>query len=111
MHVLYIHQHFSTRQGAAGTRSYEMARKLAALGHSVTMICGSYGMAASGLTGAFRRNRREGIVDGIRVIEFDLAYSNRDGFTNPILKRFPFTLYFVPFSRSSFSTITGKDSS
>lgn len=80
MHVLYIHQHFSTRQGAAGTRSYEMARKLVTLGHSVTMICGSYGMAASGLTGAFRRNRREGVVDGIRVIEFDLAYSNRDGF-------------------------------
>ena len=81
MHVLYIHQHFSTRQGAAGTRSYEMARKLVAVGHSVTMICGSYGMAASGLTGAFRSNRREGMVDGIRVIEFDLAYSNRDGFT------------------------------
>ena len=43
MHVIYIHQHFSTRKGATGTRSYEMSRRLLAAGHRVTMICGAYG--------------------------------------------------------------------
>lgn len=78
--VLYFHQHFSTPQGATGTRSYEMARRLVASGHDVTMVCGSYGAGKTGLEGAFSNGRREGVVDGIRVIEFDLAYSNRDGF-------------------------------
>jgi hypothetical protein len=39
--VLYFHQHFSTPEGAAGTRSYEMARRLLHEGHKVTMVCGS----------------------------------------------------------------------
>ncbi|QDZ00546.1 glycosyltransferase family 4 protein [Nitratireductor mangrovi] len=80
MHVLYFHQHFSTPRGAAGIRSYEMARALLRRGHEVTMVCGSYGVGQTGLDGPFRRGRREGMVDGIRVIEFDLAYSNADGF-------------------------------
>ena len=42
MHILYYHQHFSTRAGSAGTRSYELARRLVARGHQVTMVCGSY---------------------------------------------------------------------
>ena len=79
MHVLYIHQHFSTPSGAAGTRSYEMARRLIAQGHCVTMVCGSYKAGKTGLQQRFRHSRREGEVDGIQVIEFDLAYSNHDG--------------------------------
>ena len=80
MHILYFHQHFSTPKGAAGIRSYEMARGLLKNGHEVTMVCGSYGLGRTGLEGAFRRGRREGLVEGIRVVEFDLRYSNRDGF-------------------------------
>lgn len=80
MRVLYFHQHFSTPQGATGIRSYEMAKRLIHHGHQVTMVCGSYGVAKTGLAGPFRRGKREGIVDGIRVIEFDLSYSNKDGF-------------------------------
>lgn len=83
MHVLYFHQYFSTRQGSTGTRSYEMALKLIRRGHSVTMVCGSYGAANTGLTGPFQKGRREGTVDGIQVIELELPYSNRDG----LLKR------------------------
>jgi glycosyltransferase involved in cell wall biosynthesis len=57
-----------------------MARALLRRGHSVTMVCGSYNKGNTGLTGAFRRGRRRGIVDGIEVIEFDLDYGNDMGF-------------------------------
>jgi len=79
MHILYFHQHFSTPQGSAGTRSYEMARALIREGHSVTMVCGTYGQGKTGLSGPFQRGRRRGITDGINVIEFDLNYTNDMG--------------------------------
>lgn len=44
------------------------------------MVCGSYGVGKTGLDEPFRRGRRSGMVDGIRVVEFDLSYSNSDGF-------------------------------
>jgi glycosyltransferase involved in cell wall biosynthesis len=80
MRVLYFHQHFSTPAGSAGIRSYEMARRLVADGHAVTMVCGSYDGGATGLTEPFRHGQRRGMVQGIDVIELDLAYSNSDGF-------------------------------
>jgi glycosyltransferase involved in cell wall biosynthesis len=80
MKVLYFHQHFSTPKGATGIRSYEMARRLVTSGHEVTMVCGSYGGGETGLAGPFVKGRRRGQVDGIGVIELDLAYSNSDGF-------------------------------
>lgn len=80
MRVLYFHQHFSTPRGSAGIRSYEMARRLVARGHQVTMVCGSYGGGETGLVQPFHRGCRRGTVDGIDVIEFDLKYSNSDGF-------------------------------
>lgn len=80
MDVLYYHQHFSTPDGAAGTRSYEMARALTARGHRVTVVCGSYGDGSSGLTTDFVMGRRQGVVDGIHVVELRLPYRNRDGF-------------------------------
>src|SRR5690606_18546269 len=83
MHILYFHQHFSTPRGAAGIRSYEMARRLLLHGHRVTMVCGSYGVGSTGLDGPFVGGIRRGRVDGIDLIEFDLSYSNHDG----VLKR------------------------
>lgn len=79
MRILYFHQHFSTPKGSAGIRSYEMARRLVARGHQVTMVCGSYSAGKTGLQGEFSNGRRRGMVDGIDVIEYDLAYSNADG--------------------------------
>lgn len=79
MKVLYFHQHFTTPKGSAGIRSYEMARRLIARGHEVTMVCGSYGGGQTGLSQPFTNGRRRGIVDGIDIVEFDLAYSNADG--------------------------------
>lgn len=91
MKVLYFHQHFSTPRGSAGIRSYEMAQALIRHGHHVTMVCGRYGPGTTGLTDDFENGMRRGTVDGIDVVEFELAYSNRDGF----LKR---TKTFLAFS-------------
>lgn len=79
MNVLYFHQHFSTPNGSTGIRSYEMAQRLLKQGNQVTMVCGSYGGGETGLISDFIKGRREGIVDGIHIVEFDLAYSNTDG--------------------------------
>lgn len=79
MHILYFHQHFSTPRGATGIRSYEMARRLVLHGHQVTMVCGRYGAGKTGLDGPFEGGRRTGMISGIRVIEFDVAYSNSTG--------------------------------
>lgn len=84
MHVLYFHQHFSTPQGSAGTRSYEMAQALLREGHSVTMVCGSYAQGNTGLSMPFENGRRRGVVDGIDVIEFALNYGNHMGFMQRI---------------------------
>lgn len=92
MRVLYFHQHFSTPQGSVGIRSYEMARRLLARGHQVTMVCGSYGGGETGLIHPFLRGRRGGQVDGIDVIEFDLSYSNSDGFVKRALTFLKFAL-------------------
>ncbi|UZE07942.1 glycosyltransferase family 4 protein [Pseudomonas corrugata] len=80
MKIIYFHQHFSTPKGAVGIRSYEMAKRLIAHGHQVTMVCGSYGGGETGLNSPFVSRRRSGNVDGIDIIEFDLAYSNSDSF-------------------------------
>jgi glycosyltransferase involved in cell wall biosynthesis len=76
LRLLYIHQHFSTPDGSVGNRSWAFARAAIARGHIVTMLCGGYVGAATGLDGAFQRGRREGVVDGIRVIELAAAAGN-----------------------------------
>ena len=83
MRILYVHQYFGTPAGNGGTRSYEMARALIDAGHQVTMVCASSDRSATGLTRGFVRGRREGLVDGFRVIEYALGYSNSD----PLLTR------------------------
>lgn len=92
MRILYFHQHFVTPHGAGAVRSYMMARRLVERGHSVTMVCGSAQGSSTGLTGEFRLGLREGMVDGFRVIELDLAYSNRDGFVQRTLTFVRFAL-------------------
>lgn len=77
MKILYFHQHFTLPTSAGGTRSYELAQKLIAKGHQVTMVAGGrsdLGLAPTNKKGIFR-----GDVDGIDVIQIALPYSNRDG--------------------------------
>lgn len=102
MHVLYFHQHFSTPAGSTGQRSYAMAQSLLRRGHSVTMVCGSYGLARTGLDGPFVAGQRRGLVNGIDVVEFDLAYANADEF----VKR---AWTFIRFALSSINLATREE--
>lgn len=102
MRILYFHQHFSTPKGATGTRSYEMAQKLIKLGHEVTLVCGSYNVGATGLSQPFVKGKREGKVDGIQVIEFELLYANNDSF----LTR---TMQFLRYAMKSIGVAASKD--
>lgn len=78
MHVAYIHQHFSTRKGQTGTRSYEMSKRLMAAGHQVTMICGA--TEGTDHDPASQEHVSTVDVDGIRVLRVNERYSNRMGF-------------------------------
>jgi len=75
-----------------------MAQKLVAKGHKVTMVCGSFNSASTGLGDKFCDGVREGVVEGIHVIEFELGYSNADNF----LKR---TKTFLSFSMKSLKVV------
>jgi glycosyltransferase involved in cell wall biosynthesis len=57
-----------------------MAQKLIERGHQVTILCGTYKTAETGLEGDYVRGCRSGTINGIDVIEFHLPYSNADNF-------------------------------
>ncbi len=83
MHVAYIHQHFSTKRGATGTRSYEMSRRLLDAGHRVTMICGAYAVGDHEADSSERITEQE--VDGIRVLRVNETYGNEMGFLRRVI--------------------------
>ncbi|RMF73421.1 MAG: glycosyltransferase WbuB, partial [Planctomycetota bacterium] len=83
MHVAYIHQHFSTRKGATGTRSYELSQCLLEAGHRVSMICGLYEASRGVLEASERVSRSD--VDGIDVYCIAEKYSNSMGFARRVL--------------------------
>lgn len=83
MHVAYIHQHFSTRRGATGTRSYEMALRLIRRGHRVTMVCGAYEAGDQKADPTRRVVEKE--IDGIRILRVAEPYGNRMSFTRRVL--------------------------
>lgn len=80
MKILYFHFYFSTTQGSTGTRSYHMAKALAARGHDVTIACSSWSQSDTGLigdpVGGVRRGRVE---DAFEVIEFVIPYDQSYG--------------------------------
>ena len=78
--IIFFDQHFSTPQGSTGNRSYWFCRTLINSGHEVIIISGSYHGASTGINEPFVNGCREGVVDGIRVIEYDMPYSNKDSF-------------------------------
>ncbi len=84
MKILYLCQHFNTPDGAGGLRPYHFPAALVAAGHEVTLVCGSYSTASSGLSGPFRSGVRRGMVNGFEVIELNLAYGNAQSFARRV---------------------------
>jgi glycosyltransferase involved in cell wall biosynthesis len=78
-----------------------MAKKLLSLGNAVTMVCGSYNVGATGLSNPFINGRREGDVEGIHVIEFDLSYANTDSFITRSWQFIKFAYYSVKIALKS----------
>ncbi|MFS0555431.1 glycosyltransferase family 4 protein [Brevibacillus sp. 179-C8.2 HS] len=77
--ILYIHQYFTTRDGATGTRSYEFAKYLVKQGHEVTLLTGDSSLPKvhrDQIKGFYHRFA----IDGIQVIAVRNRYSNYMGF-------------------------------
>lgn len=91
MKILYLHQYFATPESNAGTRSYEMAKRLVKSGHDVTFITSSAYFSDN-----YNLNYGWNLIDieGIKLHVLHLAYSNKDSFFKRILK-------FIRFSVSS----------
>ena len=70
MHVIYIHQYFTTPNMSGGTRSFEMARRVVAAGHRVSMITSNRETATH--FGWYTTQEA-----GIEVHWLPVAYSNR----------------------------------
>ncbi len=82
MHILYLHQYFVPPDASGGTRSYEMARRLVAAGHRVTMVTSTaYFPARYGLTAP----RNTLTLDGIDVVAIRSDYSNRMSYSRRLL--------------------------
>lgn len=71
MRIVYLHQYFNTRSMVGGTRSYEMARRLVAMGHEVDIVTSRRDVGAPQSRGWLRTEE-----DGIHVHWLGVPYSN-----------------------------------
>ncbi len=77
MKIIYFAEHFDTPQTGGGLRPYQMAKRLIAAGHQVTMVCGG-AQSWLKLPATEIKNVYRGIIDGIDVIQISIPYSNND---------------------------------
>lgn len=89
MDILYLHQYFATPESNAGTRSYEMAKRLVKNGHDVTFVTSSAYFSDN-------YNLQKGWnyleIDAIKLHVLHLDYSNKDSFFKRILKFISFSV-------------------
>jgi glycosyltransferase involved in cell wall biosynthesis len=77
MHILYLHQYFTTPQAGGGTRSYEFARRMVAAGHRVTVVSSSARFPEAGLAPG---DVTLSSCEGIELVLLRAPYSNRLSF-------------------------------
>ncbi|MDD5326974.1 MAG: glycosyltransferase family 4 protein [Phycisphaerae bacterium] len=92
MHILYIHQYFTTPKGSTGTRSYEFARRWIKAGHKVTLITGHHDL--SGLEPG-RGLIQKQTVEGINIVVVGVKYSNKQSFPRRIISFLLFCLFCI----------------
>lgn len=85
MRILYLHQYFNTPHLSGATRSYEMARRLAAAGHEVHMITSSRYISEKNKHWIYK------MIEGIHVHRIFIPYSNKMGFGERIFSFFRFS--------------------
>ena len=86
LRIVYLHQYFKTRHEAGGTRSFEMARRLVAKGHTVHMITSvrHADFSSSGW--------QQSTESGIRVHAVPVPYSNTMSYRRRTVAFFRFAL-------------------
>lgn len=90
MRILWIHQYFATPEGWGCTRTYEFARRWAAAGHEVDVVCGdAYDASLVGCRGAVRA--------GIRVFASRVRYRPGMNFAARLWSFVRFLLYATAF--------------
>jgi glycosyltransferase involved in cell wall biosynthesis len=94
MKIMYIHQYFVTPDASGGIRSYELAKRLTAVGHEVTVVTSSAFLPES--------RHQNFAIDGIQVKVLKVEYSNRMPFRRRILAFLKFAFL------ASKATITQK---
>ncbi|WP_338667730.1 glycosyltransferase family 4 protein [Pseudodesulfovibrio methanolicus] len=91
LNIIYIHQHFSTRGGCAGTRSYEFGRLLVGkFHHRVNMLCGRNRKSNFAQPSERAVDRID--VDGIDVHVCNVSYAQQAGFCGRVKAFLAFAL-------------------
>jgi len=92
MHILYIHQYFTTPSGITSTRSYEFARRWAAEGHRVTMLTSAAFLTDEDLANASGRFFKRFTLEGIDVLAMAIPYRQQMGIFKRCLSFLAFLL-------------------
>ena len=91
MRIVYLHQYFKLPTDAGGSRSYEMARRLASRGHQVHMVTSDR---------VSHRKRISGWVEteeaGIHIHWRTVPYTNRMGYMRRLWSFFEFVWKAAP---------------
>ncbi|PMG80720.1 glycosyltransferase family 4 protein [Vibrio lentus] len=90
MKILYLHQYFATPDSNAGTRSYEMAKRLVSQGHQVIFITSSAYLSNNH---NLKSGWNEIEIDGICLHVLHLPYSNKDSFIKRIVTFIKFSWF------------------
>lgn len=88
MHILYLHQYFTSREGDYSTRSYEFAKRLIARGHQVTMISSPAFLPLE----YHSKATKHVVIDGIAVTIIPVAWSNAMSYVQRVLAIVRFAL-------------------
>lgn len=91
MKILYVQQHFATGRGEGGVRGHNLVKTLAARGHDVTVICGC-NWRDSSLSVEKNQRVTESELDGCRIVQLNVRYSNHQGFLARIMSFLRFAL-------------------
>jgi glycosyltransferase involved in cell wall biosynthesis len=97
MHILYLHQYFTTPQTGGGTRSYSFAKHLTDKGHKITMVTSNAYIKDLNI---FENNRliEKVSYENIDVVAINVPYSQKMSYFERVLSFLKFMMissYFV----------------